>query len=353
MVQTHNNSSNNSNKQSGRVLSFMGMNCIETVGHGGANVLHLARCPKPSPTAGQVRIRVTAFGLNRPDIMQRKGLYPAPAGASPLLGLEVAGVIDAGDPVAMAAAGLAIGDEVCALLNGGGYAEYALASAALCLPIPNGWTHAEAASVPEALFTAWHQLVEGAQLAAGNRVLIHGGSSGVGVMAIQLAKAWGASVIATAGTDEKCQACVNLGADLAINYQTQDFVPAALSWSHHQGVDVVLDMVAADYLQRNIDCMAWQGRLMLMAVQGGSKATLSAAQILMKNITIKGSTLRAQPDAFKAQMASRLKQVVWPWLSQRIIRPVVYQIMTPQSIQQAHECLETHQHVGKLVVCWS
>jgi NADPH2:quinone reductase len=250
---------------------------------------------RPDPVAGigEVLIRVAASGVNRPDVLQRTGSYPVPPGASDIPGLEVAGVIEAGDPAAMASAGLAIGDRVCALVAGGGYAERCVAPAGQCLPVPHGLSDVEAASLPETFFTVWSNVFDRARLQAGEVLLVHGGTSGIGVTTIQMAKALGATVIATAGSDDKCAACLALGADHAINYKTQDFVAEVKRLTDGAGVNVVLDMVAGGYVAREIECLAEDGRLVLIAVQGGVKSEFNAGLVLRKRLTVTGSTLQA------------------------------------------------------------
>lgn len=328
------------------------MRAIELSGFGAPEVLRLVQRPHPVPAMGEVLIRVAASGINRPDVMQRKGHYPPPAGASDVLGLEVAGEIIGGDAHAMQSAGLAVGDQVCALLTGGGYAELCTAHVGSCLPVPRGCTLVQAAAWPETAFTVWSNVFDRAQLQPGEVLLVHGGSSGIGVMAIQMAKALGAQVLVTAGSDDKCQHCIRLGADLAINYQTQDFVAEVLRYTHQQGANVILDMVAGSYTQRNISALANDGRLAVIAVQGGTMAELNMAQVLMRRLTITGATLRARSPAFKQDIAAKLRQHIWPLIENGTIRPVIHQVFAPEQIVQAHQMLERSEHIGKLVLNW-
>ncbi|MGB4120150.1 MAG: NAD(P)H-quinone oxidoreductase, partial [Burkholderiaceae bacterium] len=276
------------------------MQVIAITNPGAPDVLRLADADTPTAGAGEVLIRVHASGVNRPDVLQRKGAYPPPAGASPIPGLEVAGVVASGDTEAMAAAGLKAGDAVCALVAGGGYASWCVAPVVQCLPVPKGLSMVEAAALPETFFTVWSNVFDRAGLLAGETVLIQGGSSGIGVTAIQLAKAMGAHVLVTAGSDEKCQACLDLGADHAINYKTSDFAERVLALTQGRGVDVILDMVAGSYVAREVGCLAEDGRLVIIAVQGGIDASFDASLVLRKRLKITGSTLRPRPIAFKA-----------------------------------------------------
>jgi NADPH2:quinone reductase len=302
--------------------------------------------------AGELLIGVTASGVNRPDVLQRKGLYPVPPGASDLPGLEVAGKIVGGDAQAMAEAGLAVGDRVCALVAGGGYAELCTAPVGQCLPVPQGLTDIEAASLPETFFTVWSNVFERARLQPGETLLVQGGTSGIGVTAIQLAKAWGATVIATAGSDEKCAACLALGADHAINYRQDDFGEAAHRLTDKRGVDVILDMVAGDYVAREVSCLAEDGRLVIIAVQGGASSQFDASLVLRKRLVITGSTLRPRPVAFKVAIATALRRQVWPWLASGLVRPVVHAVFPAAEAARAHELMESSQHIGKLVLSW-
>ncbi len=328
------------------------MKAVEISSFGPPDVLRLVDRPAPVAGVGEVCIRVAASGINRPDVLQRAGHYPAPAGASDLPGLEVAGTIVSGDAAAMQAAGLQLGDRVCALVAGGGYAELCVAPVGQCLPVPAGWSDAEAASLPETLFTVWSNVFDRGRLQAGETLLVQGGSSGIGVMAIQLAKAMGATVIATAGSDEKCAACLALGADHAINYKTQDFQAEALRLTQGRGVDVVLDMVAGAYVTKEVQCLADDGRLVIIAVQGGVQSEINAGLVLRKRLTITGSTLRARPVAFKAAIAAACWRVVWPLLEAGRIKAVIHSVFAPADAAKAHALMESNQHVGKIVLKW-
>jgi len=285
-------------------------------------------------------------------VLQRKGHYPVPPGASDLPGLEVAGEIVSGDAAAMATAGLHVGDRVCALVAGGGYAQLCVAPVEQCLPVPKGLSDVEAASLPETFFTVWSNVFERAQLKAGETLLVQGGTSGIGVTAIQLAKAAGANVIATAGSDDKCAACMQLGADHAVNYKTHDFETEVQRITGGRGVDVVLDMVAGAYVAREVNCMAEQGRLVIIAVQGGVQAEFDAGLVLRRRLTITGSTLRPRPVAFKAAIAQALRANVWPWLEAKRVRPVIFQTFAADDAAEAHTLMESNQHIGKLVLTW-
>ena len=329
------------------------MKAIEISSFGAPEVLRLADRPAPVPGAGEVLIQVSASGINRPDVLQRLGHYPAPAGASDIPGLEVAGVIVSGDAQAMATAHLNVGDRVCALVTGGGYAELCVAPAAQCLPVPEGLTDLEAAGLPETYFTVWSNVFDRGHLQAGETLLVQGGSSGIGVTAIQMAKAMGANVIVTAGSDDKCSACLALGADHAINYKTQDFEAEALRLTQGRGVDVVLDMVAGAYVAKEINCLAEDGRLVIIAVQGGLHAEVNAGLVMRKRLTVTGSTLRVRPVAFKAAIAQSLLRQVWPLLAGGRIKPVVHAVFAAAHAAQAHAAMEASDHVGKIVLDWS
>ena len=328
------------------------MRAVEIAGFGGPEVLREVVRPRPVAGAGEALIRVTASGVNRPDVLQRKGHYPVPPGASDLPGLELAGTIEGGDAAALAAAGFAIGDRVCALVAGGGYAEYCTAPVGQMLPAPQGFSDIEAAALPETFFTVWSNVFDRGRLAAGEWFLVQGGTSGIGVTAIQLAKAFGAKVIATAGSDDKCRRCVELGADHAINYRTDDFSARALEITGKKGVDVVLDMVAGDYVAREIACLAEDGRIVFIAVQGGTKSQIDAGAVLRKRLTITGSTLRPRPVAFKAAIAASLRAKVWPLLERREVVPVIQQVFPAAQAAQAHAAMEQGDHVGKLMLSW-
>lgn len=328
------------------------MKVIEIASFGGPDVLRLAERPVPVPGAGELLVRVLASGVNRPDVLQRAGKYPPPAGASDIPGLEVAGVIDSGDAEAMAAAGLRVGDRVCALVAGGGYAQYCVAPVGQCLPVPHDLSDVEAASLPETYFTVWSNVFDRGGLKAGETLLVQGGSSGIGVTAIQLAKALGAHVIVTAGSDAKCAACLALGADHAINYKAQDFQSEVLRSTDGRGVDVILDMVAGEYVAREVQCLAEDGRLVIIAVQGGVQAEFNAAVLMRKRLTLTGSTLRARSVAFKAAIAQACRQRVWPLLEAGHIKPVVHSTFAAQDASLAHALMESNSHVGKIILTW-
>lgn len=328
------------------------MQAIEIAGHGGPEVLRPTQRPDPVPAAGELLIRVAASGVNRPDVLQRKGHYPPPAGTSDLPGLEIAGTVAGGAAADLAAAGLAIGDRVCALVAGGGYAQLCVAPAGQVLPLPAGLSEVEAASLPETLFTVWQNLFHIARLAAGEWLLVQGGSSGIGVAAIQLAKARGAKVIATAGSDDKCAACVAIGADHAVNYRRQDFAAEALATTGGRGVDVVLDMVGGAYIGRELSCMADDARLALIAVQGGTRSEIDAGLVLRKRLTITGSTLRARPAAYKAELARALRAQVWPLIEAGQVKPVIHAVFPAAQAAAAHALMESSAHVGKIVLQW-
>jgi NADPH:quinone reductase len=328
------------------------MKVIEISSYGAPEVLRAAERPTPLAAAGELLIRVTASGVNRPDVLQRKGHYPVPPGASDIPGLEVAGVIESGDAAVMAAAGFAVGDRVCALVAGGGYAEWCVAPVGQCLPVPGGLSDVEAATLPETFFTVWSNVFDRAALKPGETLLVQGGSSGIGVTAIQIAKAAGSTVIVTVGSDDKAAACLALGADHAINYKTQDFVEQVKALTGGRGVDVILDMVAGDYIARELTCLADDGRLVLIAVQGGVKSAIDAGQVLRRRLTITGSTLRPRPVAFKAAIAAALRERVWPWVASGAIKPVIFRSFPAQEAAQAHALMESNQHIGKLVLTW-
>jgi NADPH2:quinone reductase len=323
------------------------MRAIEITQPGKPDVLQLCERPVPVPKAGEVLIKVHAAGVNRPDVLQRLGKYPVPPGASDLPGLEVAGEIVNGD---YAAAGFDKGDLVCALVQGGGYAEYCTAPAEQCLPLPKGLSALEAASLPETFFTVWSNIFDRAQLAPGETLLVQGGSSGIGVTAIQLATALGHRVFATAGSDEKCRACEQLGAERGINYRSEDFAAVVKELTGGKGVDVILDMVAGDYIPREIDCLADDGRIALIALLGGAKAEIDLGQVLRRRLHISGSTLRPRPVAFKAAIARSLRERVWPLFEQGKLKPVIYRSFPLAEAAQAHALMESSTHVGKIVL---
>lgn len=323
------------------------MRAIEIRQPGPPEVLTLCERPMPVPAPGEVLIKVHAAGINRPDVLQRLGHYPVPPGASDLPGLEVAGEIVDGD---LAGSGFAKGDLVCALVQGGGYAEYCSAPLAQCLPLPRGLSAVEAASLPETFFTVWSNVFDRARLADGESLLVQGGSSGIGVTAIQLAGALGHRVFATAGSDEKCRACERLGAQRGINYRTEDFAAVVKELTQGKGVDVILDMVAGDYVNRELACLADDGRIAIIALLGGAKGQLDFGQVLRRRLSITGSTLRPRPVAFKAAIAARLKERVWPLIEAGRIRPVIHQVFPLAQAAEAHALMETSTHVGKIVL---
>ena len=309
--------------------------------------LEVVERPLPEPGAGEVRIAVHAAGVNRPDVLQRKGLYPPPPGVTDVLGLEVAGVVDA---LGAGVTRWRVGDAVCALVAGGGYAEACVVPEAQCLAVPQGWSFIEAAGLPESAFTVWSNVFDRGRLQPGEWLLVHGGSSGIGVMAIQMAKALGARVLATAGSAPKCRVCETLGAERAINYQTEDFAAIAKDVTGGRGVDVILDMVAGSYLERDIACLADDGRIVIIATLGGSKAEIPAMEILRRRLTITGSALRSRPTAFKATIAASLAQHVWPLLQSRAIAPVVDQVFALEHAGLAHARMESGAHIGKIIL---
>ncbi|POR12140.1 NAD(P)H-quinone oxidoreductase [Diaphorobacter sp. JS3050] len=329
------------------------MQAVEIAAFGPPEGLRLAERPVPQPGDGELLIRVAASGVNRPDVLQRKGNYAPPAGVSDLPGLEVAGVVESGDAAAMAQAGLRVGDRVCALVAGGGYAQWCVAPVAQCLPVPQGLSDVEAASLPETFFTVWSNVFDRGRLQAGEVLLVQGGSSGIGVTAIQLARARGATVIVTAGSDEKCAACLALGAHYAINYKTQDFVAEARRLTDGRGVDVVLDMVAGSYVAREVECLAEDGRVVIIAVQGGLDAQFNAGLVLRRRLTITGSTLRPRPVAFKGAIAQALREHVWPLLASGAVKPVIHATFPAAQAARAHALMESNQHVGKIVLTWT
>lgn len=328
------------------------MRAIEITSWGGPEVLRAAERPMPQAGAGEVLIRVSASGVNRPDVLQRTGNYPVPSGASDIPGLEVAGTIETGDAQAMAAAGLKVGDRVCALVAGGGYAEWCPAPVGQCLPVPRGLSDIEAASLPETFFTVWSNVFDRARLQRGETLLVQGGSSGIGVTAIQMAKALGATVIVTAGSDDKCAACLRLGADHAINYRTHDFVAEVKRITDGKGVNVVLDMVAGDYIAREVECVAEDGRIVIIAVQGGVQSQFNAGLVLRRRITITGSTLRPRSVEFKTAIAQSLRQHVWPLIEAGAIRPVIHSTFAAADAAKSHALMESNAHVGKIVLTW-
>lgn len=323
------------------------MRAIEITTPGGPEVLKLTQRPLPKPAAGEVLVKVQAAGVNRPDVMQRKGSYPPPPGITDIPGLEIAGTVAAlGEEVT----GWNVGDALCALVAGGGYAEYCVAPAPQCLPIPKGLTAVEAAAIPETLFTVWDNIFTRGRLKPGEWLLVHGGSSGIGTTAIQLAHAIGAKVLVTAGSAEKCDACRELGADVAVNYRDQDFVEAAKQATGGKGVDVVLDIVGGDYVSRNLNALAFGGRLIQIAIQKGTKAEIPVHLILVKQIMFTGSTLRARPVAEKGAIARILKQDAWPLIEAGKVRPVIHATFPLDRAADAHALMDTSAHIGKIVL---
>ena len=323
------------------------MRAIEITAPGGPEVLRVTQRPVPVPAFNEVLIEVAAAGVNRPDVLQRKGGYPPPPGASDIPGLEVAGTI------VVTGAGVnerRSGDRVCALVTGGGYAEYVAAPAPQCLPIPRGLTFIEAAGLPETFFTVWVNVFERAGLKDSETLLIHGGSSGIGVTAIQMARAFGHRVFVTAGSADKCAACEKLGASRAINYRTEDFVAVVKEVTGGKGVDVILDMVGGDYVPRELACLADDGRLSLIAFLGGTKAMIDMTDILRRRLTITGSTLRARSVEVKGAIAQVLKQKVWPLIEAGEIRPVIYRTFRLEEASAAHALMESSAHVGKIIL---
>jgi NADPH2:quinone reductase len=323
------------------------MRAIDPEAPGGPEVLRLVERPVPHPAAGEVLIRVAAAGVNRPDVLQRKGGYPPPPGAPSIPGLEVAGTIVAvGEGVDDAQ----LGQPVCALLAGGGYAEYAVAPAGQCLPIPEGLEMFEAAAIPETLFTVWTNLFERAFATEGDSVLLHGGTSGIGTMAITLSNIFGLSIIVTAGSDAKCAKALELGADHAINYRTEDFVERVKAITGGKGVTAVIDMVGGDYVPRNLQCLADDGRHVSIAVQGGAQATVPLFEIMRRRLTLTGSTLRPRDAAFKTLVADEIARTVWPHVESGRLRPVIDQVFPLGEAAAAHARMEEGDHVGKIVL---
>jgi NADPH2:quinone reductase len=323
------------------------MKAIEISQPGGPEVLTLTERPMPVPKQGEVLIKVHAAGVNRPDVFQRKGSYPPPAGASDLPGLEVAGEIVDGDPQS---GGFAIGDQVCALLAGGGYAEYCVAPVEQCLPLPKGLSAVEAAALPETYFTVWSNVFDRGQLKGDETLLVHGGASGIGTTAVQLAKAMGHTVYVTAGSDERGAAVVALGAEKAINYRTQDFVEEVKALTAGKGVDVILDMVAGDYIARDLQCLADDGRIVIIALLGGNKAQIDCGQIMRRRLSITGSTLRARPVGFKGDIARSLRERVWPLLESGAVRPVIHATFPLEQACDAHAMMDAGEQIGKIIL---
>ena len=323
------------------------MKVIKVARPGDSSVLEMGERLIPVPKSGEVLIKVAAAGMNRADVMQRNGHYPPPPGASEILGLEVSGTVVASAPDAV---GFSAGDEVCALLAGGGYAEYCTAPASSCLPVPRSLSLISAAAVPETFFTVWTNVFMRGKLKKGEKFLVHGGTSGIGTTAIQLARAFGAKVGATAGTDDKCEACIDLGADRAINYRTKDFVEEVLDWTDGRGVDLILDIIAGDYVPKNIKCLAVEGRMVIIATQGGLKTELNVLPIMMKRLTITGSTLRPRTVEQKAEIARELLDQAWPLLEDGGVSPVIDSVFSLDQVREAHQRLESGSHIGKILL---
>ena len=326
------------------------MRVAEITSPGGPEVLRWAERPMPRPGAGEVLLKVRAFGVNRPDLLQRQGSYPPPPGASDIPGLEVCGEVLEGD---CAGTSLRIGMRVVALVNGGGYADYCVVPAGQCIEAPKSLSDVEAAALPETFFTVWHNLFQRGGLKAGEHVLVQGGASGIGSTAVQLAHALGARVWATAGTAAKCQACLELGAERAVNYREQDFVEVVREFTDKRGVDVILDMVAGDYVARELRCLAEDGRLVIVAVQGGANAAFDASLLMRRRLHITGSTLRPRDTAFKSALARSLEQHVWPLIESGRVRPRMHAVLPAQEIVRAHQLLEAGEHVGKIALSWN
>jgi len=323
------------------------MRAVEISRPGGPEVLKLAELARPEPQASEILVKVSAAGVNRPDVLQRSGNYPVPPGASPLPGLEVAGEV--------AELGAAVkawkrGDKVCALANGGGYAEFCAVPEGQALPVPKGWSMVDAASVPETFFTVWANVYERGRLAAGEALLVQGGTSGIGVAAIQMAAATGNRVFATAGSDDKVAACLRLGAERAFNYKTQDWAQEVRAATGGKGVDVILDMVGGDYVPRELKCLAEEGRLVFIAFLRGPKTELAIADVMMKRLTLTGSTLRPRSAEFKAMLATRLREKIWPLIEAGRIRPQVYKTFPLAQAADAHRLMESSEHIGKIVL---
>lgn len=323
------------------------MRAIEIIHPGGPEVLKLCERPVPVPKSGELLIKVHAAGVNRPDVLQRTGNYPVPPGASDIPGLEVAGEIIDGD---LTGSTFKKGDMVCALVQGGGYAEYCVAPVAQCLPVPKGLTALEAASLPETFFTVYSNLFVRAKLTENETLLVQGGTSGIGVTAIQMARAFGHRVFATAGSDDKCRSCEDLGAERGINYKTEDFAEVVKAATDGKGVDVIIDMVAGDYVGREINCLADDGRLVIIALLGGASGKVDFGQIMRRRLTITGSTLRPRPVVFKQMIAEKLSEKVWPLIESGHIKPVIFKTFSFEQADQAHALMETSTHVGKIML---
>lgn len=323
------------------------MRCIEIAGSASSNTLVVAQRPVPQPGKNEVLIKVAAAGINRPDIFQREGLYPPPEGASDILGLEVAGEIIA---VGKNQTSWRVGQQVCALLAGGGYSEYAVADPRLCLPVPPSLNLIQAAALPEAFFTVWQTVFQRAAIQPGETLLVHGGTSGIGTTAIQLAKALGHRVFTTASSEKKCRQCLKLGADTAINYQKQDFVAVIKNQTAGYGVDVILDMVGGDYLQKNIRSAAFRGRIISIAFLRGSKVEIDMMPVMLKQLVLTGSTLRSRPAEEKSSIAKTLLAKVWPLLENGTIKPVIDTTFPLEEADKAHRLMASNKHIGKIVL---
>ena len=323
------------------------MRAVEIVKPGGPEALVPAERALPTPKPNEILVKVAAAGVNRPDVLQRQGLYAVPPDASDLPGLEIAGEVVA---CGAKATRWKVGDKVCALAHGGGYAEYCVVPEVQALPVPKGLSMIEAASLPETFFTVWSNVYDRGRLKAGETLLVHGGSSGIGVTAIQIAKAMGNRVLATAGSDEKCAACVKLGADKAINYRSQDFLAEVLAATDNKGVNVILDMVGGDYVPKELKCLAEEGRLVFIAFLRGPKTELDINEVMRRRLTLTGSTLRPRPVEFKGAVAASLREHVWPLIEAGKIKPVIFKTFPLAAAAEAHRLMESSQHIGKLVL---
>ncbi len=323
------------------------MQFVDIVEPGDPEVLQVASCPVPTAGPGQLLVKVEAAGVNRPDVLQRKGMYPVPPSASPIAGLEVCGeVVAHGD----GASKFGIGEKICALVNGGGYAEYVAVPEGQCLPVPDGLSAVEAAALPETFFTVWTNVFNRGALKSGESFLVHGGSSGIGTTAIQLAKARGATVFATAGSKEKCAACEELGATLAVNYREQDFVEVLKEATDGKGIDVILDMVSGDYLPRNVELAAMHGRIVIIATLRGRQADMNIGPIMLKCLVLTGSVLRPRTDAEKAAIADALLEHAWPLIESGKVKPVIHSVFPLEDAAKAHALMESSEHIGKIVL---
>jgi NADPH2:quinone reductase len=323
------------------------MHAVEIAKPGGPEALVPTERPLPTPKPNEILVKVAAAGVNRPDILQRQGLYAVPPDASDLPGLEIAGEVVA---CGAKASRWKVGDKVCALAHGGGYAEYCVVPEVQALPVPTGLSVVEAASLPETFFTVWSNVYDRGRLKAGETLLVHGGSSGIGVTAIQIARAMGNRVLATAGSDDKCAACVRLGADKAINYRTQDFLAEVQAATDGKGVNVILDMVGGDYVPKELKCLADEGRLVFIAFLRGPKTELDINEVMRRRLTLTGSTLRPRPVEFKGAVAASLREHVWPLIESGKIKPVIFKTFPLAQASEAHKLMESSQHIGKIVL---